>query len=88
MARKRREKNKNARIAQILNRRSQRKLRVVTSNRDDGALTARADVRLREDVETGRSLTGLSLKGEGWNVRLSGSEARTLYRVLTQAVNG
>ena len=62
---------------------------VDTAYRDPGTLQARADVRERYDVETGRSLTGLSVRTAGGrSIRFTGSEARTLYRILDEAVNG
>lgn len=64
-------------------------LAVDTAYRDPGTLCARADVRERYDVETGRSLTGLSVRTAGGrSIRFTGAEARTLYRVLDAAVNG
>lgn len=87
MSRRNMEQNRNARITESLT--TSTTLEVLTSNRDEGTMIARADVRERSDVETGRSLTGLSVKTAGGrNVRFSGPEARTLLRVLDQAVNG
>ena len=83
------EQNKNARIAQYPDQDHCRRLEVLTKNRDLGTLLVKADVRLRDDVESGRSLTGLSLKTAGGrNVRLTGPEARTLLRILDRAING
>jgi hypothetical protein len=80
------EQNRHARIEELG---EGSKIELVTSNRDVGTLTASARVRSRNDVETGRSLTGLSIKTAGGRyVRLSGFEARTLYRILDRAVNG
>lgn len=87
MARRTVEQNRNARIRESAQGDSHRE--VETSGRDLGTLLARADVRMRDDVETGRSLTGLSIKTSGGrNIRLTGLETRTLYRILDQAVNG
>lgn len=62
---------------------------VATAYRDPGTLTAQANIRERNDVETGRSLTGLSVQTAGGrSIRFTGPEARTLYRVLSRAVNG
>ena len=80
-------KNRNARIREAMV--SGSTLEVQTAGRDAGTLVARADVRERTDVETGRSLTGLSIRTSGGrNIRFSGPEARTLLRVLEAAVNG
>lgn len=81
------ERNRNARIAQVAL--SGTTLNVLTANRDEGTLRARANVRERIDVETGRSLTGLSVQTSGGRyIHFTGAEARTLFRVLDQAVNG
>lgn len=78
--------NENARIAETG---EGSRTEVATANRDFGTLEATAQVRLRNDVESGRSLTGLSIKtSSGQRVRLSGHEARTLLRVLERAANG
>ena len=82
-------KNKSARI-RVVNRAS-RSLRVtyslVTAGRDSSSLTARVDVRERSDVNTGKSFRGLSVKtSSGRTFRFTGNEARTLYRLLSQAV--
>lgn len=62
---------------------------VSTAYRDEGTLEASAQVRLRNDVETGRSLTGLRITTAGGRtLNLNGHEARTLFRVLDTAVNG
>ena len=62
---------------------------VRTSRRDPGTLTASARVRHRNDVFTGRSLTGLEITSSGGRVtKLTGTEARTLYRVLDRAIHG
>ena len=62
---------------------------VKTVRRDPGTLTASANVRHRNDVLTGRSLTGLEIKSSGGRVtKFTGSEARTLYRVLNKAIHG
>jgi hypothetical protein len=81
------EQNRNARIREEMTTGST--LEVQTAYRDEGTMVARADVRERTDVLTGRSLTGLSVKTAGGrSIRFSGQEARTLLRVLEQAVNG
>ncbi len=82
-------KNKNARIK--FSKRNTRNNRVTysvsTTGRDESSLTARVDVRERNDVFTGKSFRGLSVKtANGRNIRFTGSEARTLFRVLQQAV--
>ena len=78
--------NENARITETG---EGARVEVMTANRDLGTLEATARVRLRNDVETGRSLTGVSIKtSSGRQIRLSGHEARTLFRVLERAVNG
>jgi len=78
--------NENARITETVEGTN---IEVTTSYRDTGTLEATANVRERNDVYTGRSLTGLSVKTSGGrNIRFSGREARTLLRVLEQAVNG
>ena len=89
MRRKNVEQNKNARIAQVPNQDSRSDFGMLTQYREPGTLEARVDVRLRDDVETGLSLTGLSLRTSGGrNVRFTGAEARTLFRLLDRAVNG
>lgn len=86
MARRNVEQNRNARISETGDG-TQRE--VETVYRDPGTLEARVDVRERNDVETGRSLAGLSLRTAGGrNIRFTGPEARTLYRLLDRAVNG
>ena len=78
--------NENARINE---RRRGDKIVVTTDYRDPFTLTAEARVRERNDVETGRSLTGLSLTTRGGRqIRFNGHEARTLFRILSQAVTG
>ena len=62
---------------------------VTTARRDQGSLNAAANIRFRNDTITGRSLTGLEIVSSGGRItKLTGREARTLYRVLNQAVNG
>lgn len=86
MKRSRYESNRNARIVEGGDGAIRE---VMTKGRDYASLEARADIRERTDVMTGRSLTGLSMKTAGGrNIRLSGHEARTLFRVLERAVNG
>jgi hypothetical protein len=86
MSRRIQDQNKNARIREVVN---QGRLEVSTSNRDTGTLTASAIVRERSDVQTGRSLTGFNIRTSGGrNINFSGLEARTLFRVLEQAVRG
>lgn len=59
---------------------------VHTVNRDVGTLEARVDA---SGYVAERSLRGLSIKTAGGrNIRFSGHEARTLYRLLRRAVNG
>lgn len=61
-------------------------LEVETRNRDEGTMVAVADVRLRNDTETGRSLTGLEVtRANGRSMYFTGPEARTLLRVLQAA---
>lgn len=80
-------RNENARINEVGSDGS--RFEVTTSGRDFGTLEATARVRRRSDVTTGRSLTGLSIKTKGGRqIRLSGHEARTLFRVLRRAVEG
>lgn len=85
-------RNKSARIkVDVRNRDANRRVTfaVRTANRDEGTMVARADVRERDDVFSGRSLRGLSVKTAGGRmIRFSGSEARTLLRVLSQAAEG
>lgn len=79
------EQNKSARIEDV---ESGMTLEVKTTGRDEGTMTARADVRLRNDVTSGRSLTGLSVKTAGGrSIRFTGAEARTLYRLLANAAD-
>lgn len=76
--------NKNARITTSF---TDSGMRVETSYRDFGTLETAIDVRFRNDVESGRSLAGMSLKTAGGrHIRLNGHEARTLFRALEQAV--
>ena len=87
MSRRNMEQNRNARITESST--TGTTLEVVTANRDEGTLLARVNVRERSDVESGRSLAGLSVKTAGGrNIRFTGPEARTLLRVLAQAVTG
>ncbi len=77
-------RNGSARITEVGSRRA--RFSVKTSNRDLGSLEATARVRRRNDVTSGRSLTGLSLRTRGGRqIRLTGHEARTLLRVLSRA---
>lgn len=78
--------NENARITE---RRGDAGLIVETQYRDPDTLTVQVRVRERNDVITGRSLTGLSLTTRGGRqIRFGGHEARTLFRTLSQAVTG
>ena len=78
--------NENARIVEKF---EESDLVVKTANRDPDTLVASAQVRERNDVTTGRSLTGLSIMTRGGRqIRFNGHEARTLFRVLSQAVTG
>lgn len=78
-------RNKNARLVERSV--TSNALEVETQYRDEGTLEARAGVRFRTDTIEGASLTGLSVKTAGGrNVRFSGSEARTLYRLLRKAL--
>lgn len=79
------ETNRNARIEE---RGTGVHREIFTAMRDPETMTARVDVRERTDVASGRSLTGLSIKTAGGrSVRLTGHEARTLYRILERANN-
>jgi hypothetical protein len=81
--------NRNARIKETSNKGSTVKSMIETLYRDDG-LYITADVRERDDVESGRSLTGITIangdSAHGWAVNLNGRQARTLLRVLQKAV--
>lgn len=80
------EQNRNARITESD---FSGGIEIETKGRDYGTLLARADIRERNDVASGRSLTGLSITTAGGrNIRFSGPEARTLLRVLEKAAYG
>jgi hypothetical protein len=79
--------NRNSHLLEVKN---SRQFYVETSDRDEGTLKARANLRERTDTLRGRSLTGLtiSLDEGATRVKLTGREARTLYRLLRKAAVG